>query len=142
MARLYHSGDCHDDLCADLPESESADRNKHCRKHDRDDDRHFRKKRIPIGCVEVDCTPVIFETPGQARNIVSCPVSQPISVPVTRTVNVQVPVGLGCVVNIPVTETVQVPCTASFNLPPTLSPAPSLQCPTLAAAICPLCNRC
>jgi len=40
--------------------------------HDR---HHHRRREIPIGDITVDCTPVTFRTPGQAVNVVSCPVS-------------------------------------------------------------------
>ncbi|MBY6276558.1 MAG: hypothetical protein CWE10_10140 [Symbiobacterium thermophilum] len=45
--------------------------------HDGHHHRHRRRQRrlIPIGSVTVDCTPVTFRTPGQAINVVSCPVS-------------------------------------------------------------------
>jgi hypothetical protein len=89
---------------------------------------------IPIGCIEVDCTPVSFSTRGQARNIVSCPVSTPISVPVTETTFVETPGPFGCVIRQPVTQTVNVDCVATVNMPPTLVPIPQLICPPVAAA--------
>lgn len=88
---------------------------------------------IPVGCIEVDCTPVSFATRGQARNIVSCPVSQPISVPVTETTFVQTPGPFGCTICQPVTQTVNVDCVATVNMPPTLVPIPQLICPPVAA---------
>lgn len=115
-----------DDLCADLRDDDCD------RDHDDDDrDRRRRRRRrlIPIGRVSVDCTPVSFETPGQARTVLSCPVSKPVSVPVTRTVNVQIPIAFGCSLSVPITKTVALPCLATVNLPPTLVPFPRLSCP-------------
>lgn len=49
----------------------------HHEHHGDHDDRHHRRRRlIPIGNVTVDCNPVTFRTPGQAVNVVSCPVSR------------------------------------------------------------------
>ncbi|MFZ5828205.1 MAG: hypothetical protein ACOY94_28190 [Bacillota bacterium] len=102
------------------------------RDFDDDDDVKFKKRRkaIPVGEVTVDCTPVTFRTKGQAINIVSCPVSQVLNVPVTRQVNVQVPLGIGgCVLNVPLTERVQVPVVTTVNLPPVQTPVPTVVCP-------------
>lgn len=126
------------DLCKDLSDDSGCDASR----SDWDDcsgsDRHGRRKRreIPIGNVSVDCTPVSFRTPGQAVNIVSCPVSEVVKVPVTRQVNVQLPLGIGdCVLNVPLTEQVQVPVFTTVNLPPLQIPHPSLICPSLISPI-------
>jgi hypothetical protein len=126
------------DLCRDLEDDCSCDDRRTRRGFDRDcgcdghDDWRRRKRRKPIrvGNVTVDCTPVSFRTPGQAVNIVSCPVTEVLNVPVTRQVNVQVPLGIpGCVLNVPVVEKVQVPVVTTVNLPPVLIPQPSIICP-------------
>ncbi len=88
-----------------------------------------KRKAIRIGAVTVDCTPVSFRTPGQAMNIVSCPVTEVINTPITRTRIVQQPSGIpGCVLQTPVTETVIVPVTTTVNVPPTITAAPTLVC--------------
>lgn len=88
-----------------------------------------KRKAIRVGNVSVDCTPVTFRTPGQAINVVSCPVSQVVNVPVTQTTNVQVPLPNGCIVNIPQTSQVQVPVVTTVNVPPVQTPAPTFFCP-------------
>lgn len=88
--------------------------------------RRRRHRSIRIGNVSVDCTPVTFRTPGQAVNIVSCPVTEVLSVPVSREVNVQVPLPNGRVVNWPITEQVMVPVTTTVNVPPLQIPYPTL----------------
>jgi len=67
-------------LCADLEDDGDCGCSGHDHsghRDDRDDHRDHRRRRrlIPIGTVTVDCTPVTFRTPGQAVNVVSCPVS-------------------------------------------------------------------
>jgi hypothetical protein len=113
MARLLHDDDHRSDLCADLEDD--------CKSHDHHHEHHHHKL-IPVGRISLDCTPVTFKTPGQAFNVVSCPVSEVVTVPVTQTVIRQVPIGFGCVANVPVTETVQTPVTTTVNLPPILRP--------------------
>lgn len=94
----HDDGDRFSDLCTDLEDDRDCgcsgrDRSGHG--HDRHDrhDRHDwddwdgdwgrgrrrrrrRRRLIPIGSVTVDCTPVSFRTPGQAINVVSCPVKK------------------------------------------------------------------
>lgn len=77
--------------------------------HDRRDgrDRRHRRRRrraIRVGRVTVDCTPVTFRTPGQAVNVVSCPVSHFVFSP-----------------HFP-----HVPCVKTVNLPPVQTPAQSV----------------
>ncbi|MEW8978310.1 MAG: hypothetical protein AB2385_07880 [Symbiobacterium sp.] len=62
-------------------------------------DRKRRRRLIPIGDVTVDCTPVTFRTPGQAFNLVSCPVSKVVPGPGGR------------------------PCVATINTPPLQIPS-------------------
>lgn len=107
----------------------------HC-DHDHHDDRRGRRRRrrrrdklIPVGNISIDCRPVTFRTPGQARNVLSCASTQTVTVPVTRTVNVQVPTDFGCFLCVPVTETFQVPVETTVNVPPTLVPIPRIVCP-------------
>lgn len=110
------------DLCADL--DPTADCGCDHSGDDRDDweRRRRRRRAIPIGNVSVDCTPVSFRTPGQAINVVSCPVSQVLPVPVTQTVNVNVPLPNGCVATVPQTQRVTVPVVATVNTPPVQTP--------------------
>lgn len=70
------------DLCADLEDDRDCGCGSHHDHHDHHDHHHHhhhrghrRRRLIPIGNVTVDCTPVTFRTPGQAVNVVSCPVS-------------------------------------------------------------------
>lgn len=90
---------------------------------------HHHHRPIRIGNVTVDCTPVTFRTPGQAMNIVSCPVSETVMVPINQTTNVQVPLGNGCVANFPVTQQVAMPVVTTVNLPPVQTPVPTIVCP-------------
>lgn len=127
MARvLSHDDPKDEDLCADFEDECTGKVEKPAKK------RPVRRLRpIPIANVTVDCTPVSFRTPGQVINVVSCPVTEVIPVPITRTVDVNLPVGLGCFLSIPFTETVTVPVLATVNVPPLLIPAPVLVCPPL-----------
>jgi len=97
--------DDHDDDC-DCP---------HCGRHHK-----RRRKLIPVGRITVDCTPVTFKTPGQARNIVSCPVKQVVFKPVVSTVHVTVP--KISFVDVPVTQVSKVPVLAEVNKPPIVTP--------------------
>ena len=122
-----------DDLCADFRDDCPDKKHHH---HGPDCDCGCRKPRrrrqlIPVGGVSVDCTPVTFETPGQARAVLSCPVDEVVNVPVTQTRVVQVPTGFGgCFFCVPITETINVPVQTTVNLPPILTPVPRLVCPT------------
>jgi len=127
------------DLCADLGSESDCGCHGHDRRDhgpERDDDRFEgrrprRRRAIRVGEVSVDCTPVSFRTPGQAMNVVSCPVTQVVNTPVTQSRNVQVPTGIpGCVLNFPTTETVIVPVATTVNLPPVLTPVPFISCRT------------
>lgn len=95
--------------------------------------RHDRRRRherlIRIGNVSIDCTPVRFATPCQAKNIVSCAVRQTVTVPVTQTTLVQTPGPDGCITCTPVTRTVQMPVSTTVNVPPVLVPVPRIVCP-------------
>lgn len=78
-----------DDPCADMHDdcSDHSGRD-HCgceHSGHEDCDCHRRRRPIRVGNVTVDCTPVTFQTPGQAKNIVSCPVSQTVMVPISQT---------------------------------------------------------
>lgn len=151
MARLLHD-DCHDhgddfrdDTTgrSDCSDGTGHDRTGDCSGHDHHhgdhcdhgDHRGRRRRRrrrdrlIPVGNISIDCRPVTFRTPGQARNVLSCASTQTLTVPVTRTVNVQVPTDFGCFLCVPVTETFQVPVETTVNVPPTLVPIPKLVCP-------------
>lgn len=144
MARVLHDGNHTDDLCADMRNDTSGD----CTSTGGEmgtttgetstdcSGRHHRRQRglIPVGNISVDCTPVSFKTPGQARNVVSCAVTQVLNVPVTRTTNVQVPTSFGCFECVPVTQTFQVPVATTVNLPPVLVPFPRLVCPPFATS--------
>lgn len=110
------------DLCADLaPESDCGCGDSG---NDFDDWGHRRRRRraIPVGNVSVDTTPVTFRTPGQAINVVTCPVSRVLPVPVERTVDVRVPLPNGCIATIPTTQRVIVPVVATVNTPPVQTP--------------------
>lgn len=115
MARLLHVCD------AEEAEEQSGEA---CYEH-----RHHHHRLIPIGRIDVDCRPVTFETPGQARNVLSCAVNQVISVPITQTTMVQVPDGTGCFMCIPFTQTVNMPVLTTVNIPPVLTPIPERVCP-------------
>lgn len=120
-----HSGDCTGD---------ASD----CRKRKRRRHRcHY--KWIPVGSISIDCATVTYRTPGQAHNLVTCAMTQTLTVPVSRTVFVQEPTDFGCFVCRPVTETVQVPVTATVSVPPTLVPVPRIVCPEtiLCPQFCP-----
>jgi hypothetical protein len=82
-----------------------------------------------VGTIEIDCSPVSFRTPGQARNIVTCPVTTTMNTMVTETTIVQMPTDFGCFTCVPVTQTVTVPVTTTVNMAPTLVPVPRLICP-------------
>ena len=116
--RGHDRSDC-SDKCDD-----SSDRRRRRRRRRRHDD-----CLIPVGNISIDCSAVSFRTPGQARNVVTCAVSQTFNVPVTRTVLVQQPTDFGCFVCTPMTETVEVPVTATVNMPPVLVPVPRIVCP-------------
>jgi hypothetical protein len=120
-------------------DSSDGDRHHH-RRHRRHRNCHHHRL-IPVGNVSVDCTPVTFRTPGQAMNVVSCSVSQTVTVPITQTQNVQVPTNFGCFVCVPVTQTVQVPVTTTVNVPPVLVPVPRVVCPP-NAALCQAVESC
>lgn len=125
MARLLSDASWETDCSADMSG---------CSDHKR-----VRPRRpITVGRITVDCTPVTFRTPGQAMNVLSCPVTEVLPVPVTRTVNVQVPIGFGCFLSLPITETVTVPVETTVNLPPVLTPAPVIFCPPVGVAGLPL----
>lgn len=86
-------------------------------------DRDFRPWRlIPIGEVIVDCTPLTFRTPRQARTILSCPVA---------TTAIQEVVT--CINGVPVVQSVQVP--ATIGVPPTLVPIATC-CPQVITTTC------
>lgn len=87
----------------------------HCR-------RHRRRRAIPVGNITVDCRPVTFRTPGQAINVVSCPVSQTVVVPVSQRVNFLVPLPNGQTCCIPQTQQVQMPVVTTVHTPPVQTP--------------------
>jgi len=122
MARLLQHHDAKEDRCGcDDPGD---------RKHHGSPDNGFDPKDlIPVGNITVDCRPVTFETPGQARNVLSCPVDRLVLVPVTQTVHVPIPTFFGCVLHVPVTKTSKVPVVCQSHLPPVKTPAPQLTCP-------------
>lgn len=86
----------------------------HCRRH--------RRRAIPVGNITVDCRPVTFRTPGQAMNIVSCPVSRTVLQTVTQQVNCRFTLPNGQIGCIPLTQTVQVPCVETIQTPPLQTP--------------------
>lgn len=145
MAHVLHNdGHDHDDTgCRDctgtgghMGDDCTGDRDETSRKRRRRRRRHRRDCDclIPVGTINIDCSPATFRTPGQARSVVSCAVSQTFNVPVTRTVLVQEPTDFGCFICRPVTETVEVPVTATVNVPPVLVPVPRVVCPPTATA--------
>jgi hypothetical protein len=87
------------------------------------------RRQIRIGNVEVNCSPVTFRTPGQTRSVLSCPFTETLNVPITRTVNVVSPAVNGCCLITPTTETICVPVDVTVNLPPVQTPIPFLCCP-------------
>ncbi|MGE5674690.1 MAG: hypothetical protein ACM3XM_12610 [Mycobacterium leprae] len=91
---------------------------------------HHCHHHIPINRVTIDTTPVTFHTAGQARNIVSCPVSETVFRTFRETVIVPVPTTSGCTLCVPCTTETTVPCTATRNLPGILTPIPVLSCPS------------
>ncbi len=111
MARLlWWTGEdndcCHDfrDDCGPCDDKVEFDDDCDC--PDKKKFKKFRKKReklIPIRNICVDCTPVVFRTPGQVRAVVSCPVTQVVTVPVP---------GGGTV-----------PVTTTVNVPPVITPS-------------------
>lgn len=140
MARLLHHRDREEDEwnreACDCSRGEWDDEDCDCHHHHHpcDDEADFcicwrcrrrRKRRdlIPAGRVTVDCTPVSFETPGQARTVLNCPGQQVIFKPVVRTIPVPV-LGL---FKLPVTQVSKVPVVgrAPFR-PPFAKPG----CPT------------
>ncbi|HWI66392.1 MAG TPA: hypothetical protein VNT75_31565 [Symbiobacteriaceae bacterium] len=136
MAHVLHTDGHHqDDSGNDWKDSTgrsgdcTGDDSSDCRKRRRRRRHHCRNRLIPVGNISIDCSPATFRTPGQARNVVSCAVSQTFNVPVTRTVFVQQPTDFGCFICTPMTETVQVPITATVNMPPVLVPVPRIVCP-------------
>jgi hypothetical protein len=101
-----------------------------------DEDRRHRRRRrrrrerqIPVGTISIDCSPVSFRTPGQARNVVSCPFTVTEMVTEVQTTVIETPIGNGCVLRSPVTQAVQVPVTTTVNCPGVLIPIPQIVCP-------------
>lgn len=139
MAHVLHTdGHHHDDAERDC--SDGSGRSGSFTGHDDSFDHRRRRRRhrfhdclISVGNISIDCSAVSFRTPGQASNVVSCAVSQTLTVPVTRTVIVQEPTDFGCSVCTPMTETVEVPVTATVNMPPVLVPVPRIVCPESVA---------
>lgn len=135
MAHVLHTDGHHDDMECDFSGTGTGD----CSGNDASDSRKRRRRRhhhlIPVGNLSIDCTPVSFRTRGQAFNLVTCAVSQMISVPVTRTTLVQEPTDFGCFICTPMTETVNVAVEATVNVPPTLVPIPRIVCPE--NVVCP-----
>jgi len=106
-----------------------------CNKHHHHHHHHRRHRQVPVNRVTVDCTPVTFRTPGQAKNVLSCPVSQLSLCTTTQVVETQIPLPNGCVLNTPVAQTVQFPAICTVNTPPTLVPVPIITCPTTSLPI-------
>jgi hypothetical protein len=144
MARLLHDDGLlqendHSGITDASGTCDHGHRHSHHRRHHHECDHHRRNKLIPVGNITIDCTPVSFHTPGQARNIVSCAVDQIVNVPITRSVNVQTPIpGCPCCFVCETrTETVMVPVMTTVNVPAVLTPVPRIVCSPTAAFVCP-----
>lgn len=138
MAHVLHDGHHHRDDrdCSDRTGrtdcSDSTGDVAGIRDEDRRDRRRRRRRRerlIPVGTISIDCSPVSFQTPGQARNVVTCPQTVTEFVTEVQTIIVETPTDFGCVVRTPVTTTVQVPVTTTVNCPGILVPIPQIVCP-------------
>ncbi|HYF80657.1 MAG TPA: hypothetical protein VD973_26405 [Symbiobacteriaceae bacterium] len=135
MAHVLHDGhhrdddrDCSDrtgrgDRTGDVAGVSDEDR------RDRRRRRRRRERLIPVGTISIDCSPVSFRTPGQARNVLSCPFTVTELVTEVQTTFVETPTDFGCVLVTPVTQTVQVPVTTTVNCPGVLVPIPQIICP-------------
>jgi hypothetical protein len=115
MARLLHHGDCGcgDDFDDSSGSCSSGRHDRDCSGHS--GRRHKQRKHdrlIPVGNITLDCSVVAFKTPGQARNVVTCPVFQVVTVPVSPTTFAQVPV------------------LTTVDQPPLLVPFPRIVCPS------------
>lgn len=131
MAHVLHDGHHRDDRdCSDT--TGRTDDVAGISDEDRRDRRRRRRRRerlIPVGTISIDCSPVSFQTPGQVRNVVTCPFTVTETITETRTTFVETPTDFGCVLVTPVTETVQIPVTTTVNCPPVLVPIPRIVCP-------------